>query len=88
MHPTVPFHSLARLHREIESESPPPYPNTLVAWNEMIRALWRQRREPSFSVHRSLPSPTPGRPLAADDGEPGVARGGEQILADRGLDPV
>jgi fatty acid desaturase len=55
MHPTVPFHSLARLHGEIASQSPPAYPNTLVAWNEMIRALWRQRREPSYSVHRPLP---------------------------------
>ena len=55
MHPTVPFHSLDKLHQEIAHESPPPYRNTLEAWNELIRALWRQRREPTFSVQRPVP---------------------------------
>jgi fatty acid desaturase len=59
MHPTVPFHALARLHGEIEAQTPPAYPSTLAAWNEMIRALWRQRREPAYSVHRPLPERTP-----------------------------
>jgi fatty acid desaturase len=78
MHPTVPFHSLARLHEEIASESPPPYPNTLVAWNEMIRALWRQRREPSYSVHRPMPLRSANQPAASAESpaiaaEPGVS---------------
>jgi fatty acid desaturase len=55
MHPTVPFHSLHALHGEIVDQSPPPYRNTLEAWNEMIRALWRQRKDPAYSVHRPLP---------------------------------
>jgi fatty acid desaturase len=61
MHPTVPFHSLDRLHAEIESESPPPYPSTVAAWSELIRALWRQRDDPSYSVHRPVPGETATR---------------------------
>ncbi|MGA2008347.1 MAG: fatty acid desaturase, partial [Solirubrobacteraceae bacterium] len=65
-------------HEEIASESPPPYPNTLVAWNEMIRALWRQRREPSYSVHRPVPVRSGGPPAAAAESpailaEPGAS---------------
>jgi fatty acid desaturase len=62
MHPTVPFHSLEKLHNEIAEQSPPPYRNTFEAWNELIRALWQQRKEPTFSVQRPIPgknSPTP-----------------------------
>ena len=74
MHPTVPFHSLARLHAEIESRSPPPYPSTLAAWNEMIRALWHQRKEPSYSVHRPLPEDT------AAEAPPGEVRASGDVL--------
>jgi fatty acid desaturase len=57
MYPTVPFAALGRLHVEIEAESPTPYRNTFAAWNELIRALWRQRKDPAYSVHRPLPKP-------------------------------
>jgi fatty acid desaturase len=62
MHPTVPFHALPRLHEEIRDASPPPYPSTVAAWRELLPALWRQRREPAYSVAR----PVPGRDGAVE----------------------
>ncbi len=55
MNPTVPFHSLPRLHDAMSSSSPAPYPSTWAAWREMVPALWRQRHEPTYFVRRPLP---------------------------------
>jgi fatty acid desaturase len=61
MHPTVPFHTLPSLHKEVESQSPPPYPNSFAAWAELLPTLWRQRKEPSYSAQRPVPGKTPPR---------------------------
>jgi fatty acid desaturase len=55
MYPTVPCQSLGALHREIAKDSPPPYRNTFEAWGEMMRALWRQRKDPTYSARRPVP---------------------------------
>ena len=55
MNPTVPFHSLPRLHQAMRADCPTPYPSMWAAWREMVPALWRQRREPTYFVRRPLP---------------------------------
>ena len=72
MYPMVPFHSPPALHEEIKDDCPPPYPNTLSAFREMIPALFRQRRDPCYYVDRkpllpsgANPSPEYQRPKTA-----------------------
>jgi len=55
MNPTVPFHSLPRLHEAMRADCPTPYPSMWAAWREMVPALWRQRHEPTYFVRRPLP---------------------------------
>ena len=62
MFPLVPYHALPRLHELIRSDCPPPYPGLIAAWREIIQAVLRQRREPSYHVKRVLPA---SRPVAA-----------------------
>ena len=55
MYPMVPFHALAKLHNEIKSDCPPAYPSMWAAYQEMIPAILRQRRDPSHHIVRPLP---------------------------------
>jgi fatty acid desaturase len=52
----VPYYKLPELHRELRHDMPTPYRSTLAAYREIIPALWRQRRDPSYFVRRNLPS--------------------------------
>ena len=56
--PLVPYHALAKLHVTIKDDCPPPYPSILAAWREIIPALLRQTKDPSYFVKRKLPTPT------------------------------
>ena len=58
MFPMVPYHALPGLHAAIKDDCPEPYPSTIAAYREIIPALLRQVREPSFFVVRSLPDGT------------------------------
>jgi len=66
MYPTVPFHSLPALQRAIAYDCPPVYPSTIAGWREMLPALWRQRKEPTWFVERPVPvnATVPPAPLA------------------------
>lgn len=55
MFPTVPYYALPALHEALKSDTPPPYPNILTAYREIIPALRRQMREPAWHVVRPLP---------------------------------
>jgi fatty acid desaturase len=55
MFPMVPYHALPRLHQAVKADCPPPYPNTIVAYREIIAALYRQMRDPRYFVKRELP---------------------------------
>lgn len=55
MFPMVPFHALPALHREIRHDLPPAYNGLLGAYREMIPALLRQMRDPTYFVKRTLP---------------------------------
>lgn len=54
MFPLVPYHALPALHEEIKKDCPPVYPSTWAAYKEIIPALLRQRKDPSWFVQRSV----------------------------------
>lgn len=55
MFPNVPYHALPALHEAVKSDMPAPYPGIAAAYREIIPALRRQRRDPSYFVVRPLP---------------------------------
>ncbi|MGD0733244.1 MAG: NADH:ubiquinone reductase (Na(+)-transporting) subunit F, partial [Terracidiphilus sp.] len=57
MFPLVPYHALPRLHEAVKDDCPPPYPNILTAWREIIPAWRRQIKDPGYHVKRQLPRP-------------------------------
>lgn len=67
MNPTVPFHNLPKLHQALAEDCPVPYPSASNAWREMLPALWRQRKDPTYAVKRPLPSPQTGHMAMKQD---------------------
>src|SRR5262249_31044765 len=55
MFPMVPFYRLPELHEMIKAECPPPYRGLWAAYREIVPALLRQCRDPSWFVVRPLP---------------------------------
>src|SRR5512133_2878652 len=58
MFPLVPYHHLPKLHEIVKPDSPPPYSGLWQAWREIVPAVWRQVKDPSYFVERRLPTPT------------------------------
>lgn len=56
MYPLVPYHNLPRLHEAVKSDMPAPYRSLADAWREIIPALRRQIKDPTYFVKRTLPS--------------------------------
>jgi fatty acid desaturase len=54
MFPMVPFYALPELHERIKDQCPAPYANLRAAYAEIIPALLRQRRDPSWFLVRQL----------------------------------
>jgi fatty acid desaturase len=52
----VPFHALPKLHEAIKADCAPPYDGTVAAYREILPAILRQAREPSYFVARSVPA--------------------------------
>lgn len=70
--PMVPFHALPRLHAAVKAHCPPPYRSCWEVYREIIPAVIRQRRDPSWYVRRPLPRPAPDAgPARAGDGRDG-----------------
>lgn len=55
--PLVPYHALPALHQELQAQLPPACPGLWQAYRELVPALVRQRREPTYYVKRPLPAP-------------------------------
>jgi fatty acid desaturase len=55
MFPMVPYHALPRLHAAVKADTPKPYNGLWEAYREIIPAILRQRREPTYFVRRDLP---------------------------------
>jgi fatty acid desaturase len=70
MFPTVPYHALPALHEEMKADCPPPYRGFLDVYREMIPALIRQMRDPTYYIHRQLP---PGAGSTVTPVPPGAA---------------
>jgi fatty acid desaturase len=67
MFPMVPFHALPALHEAMRADTPTPYPGLWSAYREIIPALLRQRRDPTYHVVRTLPQgATPALAMAAE----------------------
>jgi Na+-transporting NADH:ubiquinone oxidoreductase subunit F len=75
--PMVPYHALPKLHEAIKSQLPPPYNGLIEAWREIIPALWRQSKDPTYFVDREPLLPTPAWTL--EDALASRAAGGAQI---------
>lgn len=56
MFPLVPYHALPALHAELRPDMPPPYRSMLEAYREIIPALLRQYRDPTWFVPRQPPA--------------------------------
>ncbi len=56
MFPMVPYYNLDKLHQEIKADMPKPYGSILEAYREIIPALRRQVKDPTYFVKRELPS--------------------------------
>jgi fatty acid desaturase len=63
MFPMVPYHALPALHEEMKAYCPPPYRSCFHAYREIIPAILRQAKDPSYFVKRELPS-TPAPNIA------------------------
>jgi fatty acid desaturase len=59
MFPMVAYHALPRLYGTIKDDCPPAYASNWAAWREIIPALLRQWRDPSYYVRRELPRQRP-----------------------------
>jgi fatty acid desaturase len=55
MFPMVPFHALPQLHALIKNDLPQAKASIFSAYAEMINALWRQLREPNYTIMPELP---------------------------------
>jgi Na+-transporting NADH:ubiquinone oxidoreductase subunit F len=65
MFPLVPYHALPRLHEAVKDDMPAAYPGLLAAWREIVPALLRQVKDPTYCVRRRLPAPGPRRAVPA-----------------------
>ncbi len=76
MFPLVPYHNLPRLHELVKADMPKPYNGLLEAWREILPAVLRQLRDPTYYVKRPLPTPTllptgsPASPVFTAKGQP------------------
>lgn len=55
MFPTVPYHALPALHEAMKHDCPKPCSSLWTAFREIIPALVRQRKDPSYTIVRPLP---------------------------------
>ncbi len=55
MFPLVPYHALPKLHELVKHDCPVPYKGIIDAYKEIIPALLRQRKDPTYFVERKLP---------------------------------
>jgi fatty acid desaturase len=53
--PMVPYHALPRLHVIMQPDLPKPCASTIEAYREIITALLRQLKDPTYTVKRELP---------------------------------
>ena len=55
MYPMVPYHALPQLHEAIKADCPEAYPSSVAAYAEILPALLRQLKDPTYFITRELP---------------------------------
>lgn len=55
MFPLVPYHALPQLHELMKHDCPRPYNGLIEAFKEIIPAILKQVKDPSYHVERELP---------------------------------
>jgi len=55
MFPLVPYHNLPKLHELVKDDCPTPYKSILDAFREIIPAIRKQIKDPTYFVERKLP---------------------------------
>ena len=55
MFPMIPYHALGKLHQELKPDMPPPYHGLREAYREILPALFKQAKDPTYYVRRELP---------------------------------
>jgi len=56
MYPLVPYHALPKLHELVKDDCPAPNTSIFDAFREIIPAILRQRKDPTYHVERVLPT--------------------------------
>ncbi|MDG2404334.1 MAG: fatty acid desaturase family protein [Paracoccaceae bacterium] len=56
MFPMVPYHALPQLHELIRHDLPKANKSIFDAYYEVIKAIWRQQKEPDFYIEKELPA--------------------------------
>lgn len=59
MFPLVPYHALPKLHELVKDDCPTPYKSIYDAFREIVPAILRQRKDPTYYVERKLPDRKP-----------------------------
>ncbi len=57
MFPLVPYHALPKLHEIVKADMPIPYNGLVEAYKEIIPALMREAKDPTYFIKRQLPTP-------------------------------
>ncbi len=76
MFPLVPYHALPKLHALVKADMPAAYNGLLEAYREIIPALVRQSKDPTYFVKRQ--PPTPG--IVAAEQEQAAASGERRVV--------
>jgi fatty acid desaturase len=58
LYPMVPFHALPRLHERVKDQLPKPYRGLWEGSRELLHVLFRQKRDPSVYIQRTVPIQT------------------------------
>lgn len=57
--PMVPFHTLPKLYKAIQEQTPPAYKSLLEVYKELLPALYKQAtQDPDYHIKRGMPSST------------------------------
>lgn len=67
MFPLVPYHALPKLHQLIKDDCPPPQKGLFGAYREIIPAILRQMKDPTYYLKRELPCKKTMSPAVLED---------------------
>ena len=77
MFPLVPYHAVPKLHALLKDDMPTPYSGLWEAYSEIIPALIKQSKDPTYFVKRELPTPS----AVTLDPNPDVVSGESDLVA-------